>query len=405
MTVAELRNSINKGKIENIYLLAGPEVGEKNEILSLIEKKIFGSEEPTKYTFYIGNEFELEELNDTVSANLLFSTKKLIIIKNIELVNKTIIKSIENFVIPKKLRDFDNKLNEEKRKLILSYYKADGTDYILKESLKEADIKKLTSLCYEAGIKGIDDSTYLIMLNETTDKIPAGLTNLLTQNQNIIFWEMFDNQKPQWIRAEFKKHNLFIDDDAIQFIINTVENNKQQLEGEIQKIATSFDSLKKVDKNVVTKEIIEEFLYHSKDESPFTLYSAILEKKMGHALDILEKVFYTDEDGILGGLLYSHRRFLKTLDLYENQNKNPDEIFSAMFITLKRAKDEFNAGFKNYSFTEASFAFYYLSELDYYLKILPSELKLVKLQEFIVNYIAGNTGNSFLQGDLQYFQI
>jgi hypothetical protein len=48
--------------------------------------------------------------------------------------------------------------------------------------------------------------------------------------------------------------------------------------------------------------------------------------------------------------------------------------------------------------------FHHLSELDYFLKILPDELKLVKLQEFLINFINGDIKNSFLSGDLVTYQ-
>jgi len=65
-------------------------------------------------------------------------------------------------------------------------------------------------------------------------------------------------------------------------------------------------------------------------------------------------------------------------------------------------KDEISIGLKNYNFKHASFMFYSLLELEYYLKTLPEELKIVKFQEFIVKFIYGNSHKSFLQGDILY---
>jgi len=218
---------------------------------------------------------------------------------------------------------------------------------------------------------------------------------------------MFDNQKHTWIRSEFKKYELYIEDNAIDFIINTIENNKQQFENEIQKISMAYPGIKKNDKNVVTKDILEEFLYHSKEETAFSLYSAILQKNLELALDILNKLFYSYSNDeviqLLNGILWSHKRFLKMVDLYENESKSPEEIFSSQFINSRKAKEEYSQGFKNYSFKEMAKIYYDISELDYYLKVLPKELKLIKLQEFVIKFISNNKNEKFLSGNLVTF--
>jgi hypothetical protein len=96
--------------------------------------------------------------------------------------------------------------------------------------------------------------------------------------------------------------------------------------------------------------------------------------------------------------------FLRALDLFHNQNKSIEEVFSLLQVTTKKGKEELVAGLKIFDYYHASLMYYYLSELDYYMKILPDELKLVKLQEFIINFILGDIKQSFLQGDLIYSQ-
>jgi len=414
MTVAELKNNITKNIIEKIYLFAGSEIGEKNEIIKLIEKKLFGNEQPTKYTFYCDKELNPQNFIDTLNSNLLFSDNKLVILKTVENIDKVLIDLMEKFVIPQRVKEtfFENNIikktkNDEQKKSIMSFYEKDENNYYKIKKLKDADVKKIIAIFENIEFSAIPDGTYIIMINETNDKIPTGLTNLLNQKQNIIFWEMFDNQKHTWIRSEFKKYELYIEDNAIDFIINTIENNKQQFENEIQKISMAYPGIKKNDKNVVTKDILEEFLYHSKEETAFSLYSAILQKNLELALDILNKLFYSYSNDeviqLLNGILWSHKRFLKMVDLYENESKSPEEIFSSQFINSRKAKEEYSQGFKNYSFKEMAKIYYDISELDYYLKVLPKELKLIKLQEFVIKFISNNKNEKFLSGNLVTF--
>jgi DNA polymerase III subunit delta len=412
MTVNELKNNISRGKLENIYLFSGPEIGEKNEVLEMLEKRIFKNEKPMVYKFYCANDFDPVEFSDTMNSNLLFSEKKIIILKNIELANKNMVEIIENLLIPGRIikDSFESGIlgkavAAKKEKDLSAYYHEDNGYYILNESIKESEHKKIVVLFNSIGYSHIDDNTCLVMVNESGDKIPAGITNLLSQNQHIIFWEMFESQKTGWVRAEFKKYNLFIDDTAVEFILDMVENNKFFLENEIRNIAVSYDGLKKDDKKVITRELIEEYLYHSKEETSFTLFSSLIEKNASKALEILDKIFYSEDDSLINGLLWSLRRFLRALDLYENQNMSIEEIYSTLQITAKKGKDELNSGLKNYDYSHISVMFYYLSELDYFVKILPDELKIIKLQEFILNFIMGDMKNSFLTGELIHFQI
>jgi DNA polymerase III delta subunit len=181
-----------------------------------------------------------------------------------------------------------------------------------------------------------------------------------------------------------------------------IENNKNELTNEINKIIELYELKGDKSKKVIDLIFIEDYLYHSKAESPFSLYSALLNKNLAKALEILESLFLTDELMLLNGLVWAHRRFLKAIDLFENQKMQTFEIFSTLKIISQREKKDFENGIKNFSFFHASLVHYNLSELDYYLKVLPSNLKLVKLQEFVVLFINGGIQKSFLQGQLQY---
>ncbi len=407
----DLRHNILKNKIENIYLFSGPEIGEKKEIIGLIEKKLFNEMDPVRYTFYIDKDFDITDFFNTLKSGLLFSEKKIVLLRNIEDINSEIIRGLTNYLIPKIIEEriFNdeilNKIKEsEDEKFIKKIYKKIENFYKVEKELTIKEKKEIINIFSRIGFKNYDQGTFLIMLNETNEKIPSGLPELLTEEQQIIFWEMFESQKKEWIKQEFKNKNYYIEDEAIFFILDMVENNKQQLTDEINKIIFFIEELKPADK-VVKKILIEDFLYHSKEETPFSLYSSMLECNLTKSLDILKTLFLTNEDNLLNGLVWCHRRFLNAIDLYENQKMTSYEIFSTLKITNKKNKEEFEQGFSAYNFFHASKMFFYLSELDYYLKILPGNLKLIKLQEFVINFIKGDSKKIFLQGDIELVNI
>ena len=410
MNVFELKNNIKKGSIENIYLFAGSEIGEKQEVLKILQHKIFGNDEPVIYTLYCDKEFDPANFHDIANSGLLFAEKKMIILKGIEQAGKKILNTLENYILPSAIdkNRYENELiaglsgKSVKIKLLEKYY-ALKEDYYIADNIKSSDKKKIIEAFKAAGFNNINPDTYLVVMNEENDRISSQLTGLLTATQNITFWEMFENKKVDWVRSEVKKFNLFIEENAVNFLLDTIENNKQQLFNEITKIAVSFQEIQS-GKNVIDRDFIEDYLYHSKEENAFTLFNAVMNKNLDKALDIVEKIFYTDEISLLGGIMWCQRRFIKVLDLTANQKLPVDEAFKQININGKKSRQEMNAGIKNYSFEHVSTMFYHLGELDYYLRILPQELKLIKWQEFIFLYFFGSKHKSFLQGPLQSLQ-
>ncbi len=401
-----LRHLINNNAIENIYLFSGPEIGEKKEIISLIEKKLFPGAEPVKSTFYCGDDFDIAEVLTALQTRELFSDKKIVYIKNIENIDADSLKKLSEYIIPRTMEE--SKLEKiiagagtDQKKIISKCYTLEKGIYILSKTIKANDRKALVAAFNAAGFKNRDSDTYLIMINETRDRIPQMLQDLLTDKQNVIFWEMFDSQKNEWVREEFKKNNLYIENDALDFMLDMIENNREELKNEIVKIAALFRE-KPQNENVVRKSFIEEHLYHSKEENAFTLYSVMLEGNLEKALEILETVFFTDEDGLLYGLIWSHRRFTRALDLYENQKMPLVEIYRNLNITVKKNRADFENGFKRYNFRHACMMFHHLGKLDYSLKTLPSNLKLVRLQQFVLDFIMRREVKSFLTGELEH---
>ena len=413
MKVPELRNKIQNNQIDNLYLFTGPEIGEKLEISQMIEKKIFGDEEPVVQNVYLGNDLDPAEISEAIEGGMLFSSKKIVYIKNIELMNTRFQKALENVFVPQR---FDNavviNMSQDRRKTALlecvkKCYTFDERRqcYMYNPKTKEADRKKLIQALALAKMQAIPVDTYIIMINETNEKIPSSVTNLLSDEQQVVFYEMYDNQKPQWIRSEFQKRGLYIEDGAIEFIVDTVENNKFAFISEIERICTYYNNQHKdtnaANNSVVTRDLIESYLYHSKEETAFSLYSALLAKNAEKALSILDKVFYTEEDNIVPGLMWSHKRFLKILNQVENERLPLETVFEKNFVKMKKAREELALGVRNYKFYQATMLTYQIVQLEYYSRFLPSDLKRVKFQEFIINFIYTKNLELFWMGDNQ----
>lgn len=404
MDYQSFKHLLLKGTPKNVYLFSGVEIGDKKEALSIFKQRIFGNESPTVYTFYCDSEFIPANFLNAVQTAGLFSSSKLILLKGIEQAKDSVAKTLTSLLIPQSFEE--NHYNEifsrfpKESSQLNAYYEKKDNRFFLKK-IKEADKKKIVDLFARCNFSPLDNDTFLIALDETNEKIPEAVTRLFPEAQIIQFFEMFENKKADWIRAEFAKYSLSIDNNSVSLLLDMVENNKSALEQEICNIATAILQKNAQQKNI-TNDLIEEYLYHSKEESPFSLFSALIAKKRDKALEILDKLFTADPDGILPGLLWSQRRAVRILDLHENMKQPKELIFRELFINGKKTQQELSLLLVNFSFHHAVHALNRLSQLEYFLRILPANLKLVQLQLFILDYVDERIDRDFLQGELQF---
>ncbi len=405
MDFQELKHTIQKSDISPSYLFAGPELADKLTIIELIKKNLFADEPPVIHTYYCDNEFSSADFMETIETKALFSTNKLIILKNIEQANTRIITLLNSLLIPESIQAllFNQFFANEKK--ILDFYELKDDRYFRKK-IKEADKPKIAELFANKKFCIYGEGVCLILINESNDPIPESISRLFSASQSVMFFEMFDNKKGEWIRSEFKKQQLNIEDKAVSFLLDTIENNKNSLEREIFNISISFKDFitKNGHKPIVTKDFIEEHMYHSKIETPFSLFNTMIKKDLNKAITILNKLYSEEKEAILPGLIWSQRRLVRILDLYENMKSQPFDIFKEMYIMKKKQQDEISLVFGNFSFEHAVHGLRMMTEAEYYVRVMPSDLKLVKLQQLIIDYINGNTHKSFLQGPIQHVQ-
>lgn len=409
-TARELRYAIDKSKIENIYLFNGVEVGEKKEVIESLKKKIFNDKEPVVYTYYCDDSLDNVELLDTLQTNLLFSDKKIIILKGVDNISNDTIAVIEKFLLPFKINKytFENdilgKLSTSDKKLLTTFYASENDYYKLLDKIKKKDKVSILKVLKTAGYF-VNSDSYLIMLNDTNEKVPDSLTDILLPEQVVTFWEMFENQKVEWVKNYIKSRGLYITDSAINFILEMIPNSTDQLRDEIDKIVALYQELGDKSKKYIELDFIEDYLEFSKEESVFSLYSSILIGNSEKAIMILLSLFNSDDFSLLSGFLWSHKRFLRAVDLYENQRVPVEQIFNNLKIFSKRTQEEFKIGFERYDFYYLSKVFYELLELDYYLKLLPDQLKLIKLQQFVINFLNKNKMSDIFDGEIELIEF
>ena len=272
-----------------VYLLLGPETGEKGSRLKEIRNRLkteFDAD-PEIYRFY-----PFETLNGEIFTalqnNSLFSEHRLVILSQAELLQSQQVKELGEY------------------------------------------------------LKGTNDSATLVIISSET-RINQKIASLVPKENTTIFWEMFENRKAQWIRDLFSASDFSISGDAVEMLLELVENTTQELR------ATAIQLMQFVaseQRSHITDEDVERFIEHTRQESVFSLFEQIATGSYERALDILHTLIRSgDGDPILllAGLLWQFRRLVSLEELLAEGHRWDDAVQQASVmgktVAIRRKKD------------------------------------------------------------------
>ncbi|MDD4142805.1 MAG: DNA polymerase III subunit delta, partial [Bacteroidales bacterium] len=239
---------------KRIYLLLGPETGNKGIRLKEIRASLrqeFGSD-PEIHRFY-----PFETLNGEIFTAL-----------------------------------HNNSLFSDHRLVILSQA----------ESLQAGQINELAHYIE----KPVDTATLVII--SALYYLPTKLSKGIPKNQIITFWEMYENRKPDWLRSLFAKAGFAITGDAIELLLELVENNTQELRIIADQLI-QFIASEKID--TVTEETVEQYIQHTRQESVFSLFEHIATGSYQRVIDVLHALIRSGDGEsvpLLAGLTWQFRR-------------------------------------------------------------------------------------------------
>ncbi len=190
--------------------------------------------------------------------------------------------------------------------------------------LAEAENLKAAQAQLIAGyLKKPSDSVTLI-ITSSQNSVHASLTKVIPTKQREMFWELFENQKKDWIIAYYRKRNIQITRDAIDLMLSLVENNTQDLRIVSQQLASYMgiihEEREKTGPLQITEDDIEQYIFHSKSESVFTLFEKLADRDLEATLEILQALQLSREADpikLFGGLLWQFRRLYSFMSLID----------------------------------------------------------------------------------------
>lgn len=263
--------------VSETYLFTGPEIGEKNEaIQTRLEsaRKKYGEVETYKY--YVG-ETRIAEVVAQLQNASLFTSALFVTLRNAE------------------------------------------------EIKDKSDIENIVS-----WIKSSSDSPNTLILVSEENSINKKISDAVPKDHQHVFWEMFENQKPQWVEKFFRKNGFRISMDAVTEILDMVENNTESLKTECSRFFYCFEK-----GHTVTCDDVDKILSHNREENAFTLFDAMADtgkstaQRFETSVEILEKIKAASKSGyliaLIAGLTYCFRQ-LRTWHSIHANGAHPTDV-------------------------------------------------------------------------------
>ena len=318
-----------------VFLLLGPEKGLKEDFIKKT-KASMGQCEVSR--FYAVEDYE-EELYAQLNNTDLFADKKLIILDNAE---------------------------EVKTKAQASAI----VDYIKNPS---------------------DTITFLIISTELY--INAEIMACVKADNVLKFYELFENKKSEWLRNFFRRENLSISESACAAIIEKVDNNIQEFEAVCSQIVVY---IKGVNRNSVDEADIEEFLAHTRQETVFTLFGYIAKKNLESALECLDALLNTNDEGesaALASRLAVFFRRLLSIKMLKAEGKSFDDAIGGKYfdsdrpIRMPKDKDFYRSADANYTLDDTKRILKKLAEFDIQIKESGTYIQQIVMEKCISDII------------------
>jgi DNA polymerase-3 subunit delta len=185
----------------------------------------------------------------------------------------------------------------------------------------------------------------LILVTEAYS-LPKALETAVGPAGKKIFWELRESEKPAWIRERLARDRISADEDAIEAILEMVENETSALDSACLMLGACFPE----DTRLGADEV-EACLSRSRREDAFSLFDRMAEGDFQTTLAVLDTLLsdrQTDPAQIIAAITWSFRK-LERLRLLADGGYSPDDAMKEEKITSKTAQKKFRMAMQRYS--------------------------------------------------------
>ena len=252
---------------------------------------------------------------------------------------------------------------------------------------KKEDIQALTQWVEQTPAEA---GAFLVLISDVIG-IDKKIEALVPKDHKKIFWELFENKKQEWIRRFFAQSKIGIEQEAIDVLLELVENNTEALKTTCTHIGLFFEP-----GTTLTAETVEHLLAHNKEETPFTLFDALSNANLEYALNIRQKLTLSKESSpvqLIAGLTYCFRRLRDWHSLAQTSGLDDFSLKKAGF-TSKKAIDQYRRASRQWNEQTTYRIISLLNKTDMQIRMMGQELSGVLLDTCLYSIIH-NKGREF----------
>ncbi|MCR4822661.1 MAG: DNA polymerase III subunit delta [Treponema sp.] len=225
--------------------------------------------------------------------------------------------------------------------------------------LREAEvIKKKDEIELIANwLKSAKDSAALILVSDEIS-VDSKLDKLVPKENKQIFWAMDEGRLSSWLQNYFRQNGLSIEADAVDSILDLIENNTAALRSECSRFFLCFPK-----GHEISVEDVEQILSHNREESAFTLFDAMANpavspsERLESSLAILQKILLTKNNSpvmILAGLSSCFRRLEVWHSIHAGGAYLDDFALKTKGFASKTARNQYSRASRVWSFGQTA---------------------------------------------------
>lgn len=321
-----------------VYLFTGPEFGERNAQVDSVKKalkKKYGSSDD--FLFY-ASDVKISDIVTQLRTDSLFIPATCIVLRQAELI--------------KKKEDIE----------MIGDWVASVTPDKKNETAK--------------------DSSVLILVSDE-NSVDSKLEKLVPKENKKLFFEMFEDKKEEWLQSFFRKNSLSITGEAVDLILDMVENNTEAMRSECSRFFVCFPK-----GHSVTAQDVEQILAHNREESAFTLFDSMTDssvepnRRFENSLLILQKILLSKGSNsvmLLAGLTSCFRR-LSTWHTVHFENPYPDDfVLRTNGFAGKLVRAQYSKAARIWNFAQVTSILALLSETDMLIRSTGNNLQTTYL--------------------------
>lgn len=195
-----------------------------------------------------------------------------------------------------------------------------------------------------------ENSNTLILISEENG-IDKKLESACAGDHKKVFWEMFENRKSQWVESFFRKNGFSVTSDAVEQILDMIENNTESLRSECSRFFYCFER-----GHTVTCGDVDKILSHNREENAFTLFDAMADgsknpsQRFETSIDILEKIKASSKSGyliaLIAGLTYCFRQLRSWHAIHANGARPTDVQLKTAGFSGKKKQEQYDRASK-----------------------------------------------------------